>query len=41
MQLLIGFILGIIVSAIGFTTVAQFADTGVQKIQEVVKETVR
>jgi heme/copper-type cytochrome/quinol oxidase subunit 4 len=38
MQLLIGFVLGIIVSAIGFTTVAQIADQGVQKIQETVKE---
>jgi len=41
MQLLIGFILGIIVSAIGFTTVAKVADQGVSKIQEVVKETVK
>jgi hypothetical protein len=38
MQLIIGFIFGIIVSAIGFTTVAQVADQGVQKLQETVKE---
>ncbi len=38
MQLFIGFVLGIIVSAVGFTTVAQVADQGVQKIQETVKE---
>jgi hypothetical protein len=38
MQLIIGFILGIVVSAIGFTTVAQYADQGVQKIQEVTRE---
>jgi hypothetical protein len=38
MQLLIGFVLGVVVSAIGFTSVAQIADQGVQKIQETVKE---
>jgi hypothetical protein len=41
MQLLIGFILGIIVSTVGFSTIAHYADSGVSKIQEVVKETTR
>ena len=41
MRMLIGFILGVIVSAIGFTSVAQIADQGVSKLQEVVKETVK
>jgi uncharacterized membrane protein YtjA (UPF0391 family) len=38
MQLLIGFVLGIIVSTIGFTGVAHYADQGVQKIKEVTQE---
>jgi uncharacterized membrane protein YtjA (UPF0391 family) len=35
---LISFVLGIIVATIGFTGVANVADQGVQKIQEVSKE---
>ena len=35
---IIAFILGIIVATIGFTGVAQIADQGVQKIQEVSRE---
>jgi uncharacterized membrane protein YtjA (UPF0391 family) len=35
---IIAFILGIVVATIGFTGVAQVADSGVQKIQETVKE---
>jgi uncharacterized membrane protein YtjA (UPF0391 family) len=35
---IIGFVLGIVVSSIGFTGIAQVADQGVQKIQETVKE---
>jgi hypothetical protein len=38
MQLLIGFVLGVIVSTIGFTGVAQYADMGVEKIKEVTQE---
>ena len=35
---IIAFILGIIVATIGFTGVAQIADQGVQKIQEVSRD---
>ena len=35
---LISFILGIVVATVGFTGVAQIADKGVTKVQEVVKE---
>lgn len=41
MQLLIGFVLGIIVATVGFTGVAQIADQGVNKVQETVKEVVK
>ena len=35
---LVAFILGIVVATVGFTGVAQVADKGVTKVQEVVKE---
>ena len=38
MQLIIGIIIGIVVSAIGFTGVAQYADKGVQAVQNTIKE---
>jgi hypothetical protein len=38
MQLLIGFILGIVVSTIGFSGVAYYADQGVSKIKEITTE---
>ena len=34
----IAFILGIVVATIGFTGVANIADKGVQKVQEISKE---
>ena len=36
---LVAFILGIVVATVGFTGVAQVADKGVSKVQEVVRET--
>ena len=38
MQLIIGFILGIVVSTIGFSGVAYYADQGVSKIKEITTE---
>jgi uncharacterized membrane protein YtjA (UPF0391 family) len=38
MNMLIGFILGVVVSTIGFTGVAQYADQGVAKIKEITQE---
>jgi hypothetical protein len=38
MQLLIGFILGVVVSTIGFSGVAYYADQGVNKIKEITQE---
>jgi uncharacterized membrane protein YtjA (UPF0391 family) len=35
---LISFILGIVVATVGFTGIANIADKGVSKVQEVVKE---
>jgi uncharacterized membrane protein YtjA (UPF0391 family) len=35
---LVSFILGIVVATVGFTGIAQIADKGVTKVQEVVKE---
>jgi uncharacterized membrane protein YtjA (UPF0391 family) len=35
---LVSFILGIIVATVGFTGIAQIADKGVTKVQDVVKE---
>lgn len=35
---LISFILGVVVATVGFTGIAQIADTGVSKVQEVVRE---
>lgn len=38
MSHLIAFIAGIVVATVGFTGVAQVADKGVNKVQEVVRE---
>ncbi len=35
---IIAFIAGIVVATVGFTGVAQIADTGVQKVQQITKE---
>jgi uncharacterized membrane protein YtjA (UPF0391 family) len=35
---LVSFILGIVVATVGFTGIAQIADKGVTKVQDVVKE---
>jgi uncharacterized membrane protein YtjA (UPF0391 family) len=35
---LVSFILGVVVATVGFTGIAQIADKGVTKVQEVVKE---
>jgi hypothetical protein len=37
-NLLIGFILGIVVSTVGFTGIARIADKGVDKVKEVTIE---
>ena len=37
-KLIIGFILGLVVSAVGFSGIARIFDNGVQKVQEVSKE---
>lgn len=34
MQFIVGFVMGIVVSAVGFTTVAQVLDQGVTQIKE-------
>jgi hypothetical protein len=38
MQFILGVLVGIIVSTVGFTTIASYADQGVQKIQQSVKD---
>lgn len=38
---ILGTIFGIVVSTIGFTGVAQIADKGVQKVQEVTRESTK
>jgi uncharacterized membrane protein YtjA (UPF0391 family) len=40
-KLLIGFILGIVVSTVGFSGIARMADNGVNKIKEVTVEQVK
>ena len=35
---LVSFILGVVVATVGFTGIAQIADKGVGKVQEVVRE---
>jgi len=40
-KLLIGFILGIIVSTVGFSGIAKIADNGVNKVKEVTQEQVK
>jgi len=41
MGYIVAFVLGIVVATVGFTGVAQVADQGVNKVQSVVKETVK
>jgi hypothetical protein len=41
MQFILGLIVGIVVATIGFSGLAQWADRGVNVIQETVKENVR
>jgi uncharacterized membrane protein YtjA (UPF0391 family) len=41
MSHIVAFVLGIVVATVGFTGVAQIADQGVDKVQSVVKETVK
>jgi uncharacterized membrane protein YtjA (UPF0391 family) len=38
MGYIVAFVLGIVVATVGFTGVAQVADKGVNKVQEVVRE---
>jgi uncharacterized membrane protein YtjA (UPF0391 family) len=38
MSHIVAFILGIVVATVGFTGIAQLADKGVGKVQEVVRE---
>lgn len=38
MSHIIAFIAGIIVATVGFTGVAQIADSGVQKVQDIAKD---
>jgi hypothetical protein len=40
-KLLVGFILGIVVSTVGFSGIARMADNGVNKIKEVTVEQVK
>jgi len=40
-KLLIGFILGIVVSTVGFSGIAKIADNGVNKVKEVTQEQVK
>ena len=40
-KLLIGFILGIVVSTVGFRGIAKMADNGVNKVKEVTQEQVK
>ena len=40
-KLLIGFILGIVVSTVGFSGVARMLDNGVNKVKEVSQEQVK
>jgi len=40
-NLLVGFILGIVVSTVGFSGIAKMADKGVDKVKEVTQEQVK
>jgi uncharacterized membrane protein YtjA (UPF0391 family) len=40
-NLLIGFVLGIVVSTVGFSGIAKMADNGVNKVKEVTQEQVK
>jgi uncharacterized protein with GYD domain len=35
---IVGFVLGIVVSSVGFTTLASYADQGVRAVQQTVQE---
>ena len=41
MNFLLGFILGIVVSTVGFSGIAKMADNGVNKVKEVTQEQVK
>lgn len=41
LNFILGTVFGIIISTIGLTGVAQIADKGVQKVQEVTRETAK
>jgi hypothetical protein len=38
MQFILGVLVGIIVSTVGFTTIASYADQGVRAVQQTVKD---
>jgi hypothetical protein len=40
-KFLVGFILGIVVSTVGFSGIAKMADNGVNKVKEVTQEQVK
>jgi hypothetical protein len=40
-NLLVGFVLGIVVSTVGFSGIAKMADKGVDKVKEVTQEQVK
>ena len=40
-NLLVGFVLGIVVSTVGFSGIAKIADNGVNKVKEVTQEQVK
>jgi len=40
-NLLVGFILGVVVSTVGFSGIAKMADKGVDKVKEVTQEQVK
>lgn len=41
LNFIMGLILGVVVSTVGFTGIAEVADSGVQKIQNTVKDTAK
>jgi hypothetical protein len=41
MQFILGVLVGIIVSTVGFTTIASYADQGVRAVQQTVQEVAR
>ena len=40
-NLLVGFILGVVVSTVGFSGIAKIADSGVEKVKQVTVEQVK